>query len=293
MMSLGVSLGMHRQHAHVAAFRNAGRPLDRSTESTYTGFMSSIDLAAVEAIVSRERYVAFIDVLGYSDLLKDRRLSDQTRLQYLYDVWEVLIAAFQRLDMWQDRIKYTVFSDCAYLSSKEPNVALAAASLIFSDVFHFYRGHQTTWVPWLRCGIGHGWIMPVFDPSVRGSSTSHTAAFRNPVGPGLVDAVKLENSRDRPGMRILVPRAIYEQYKNTIPRDDVTEWLGASDLLGDWLRAEGSEDILDLPWWRAVGDPTAVSAAVWKEHEWQRTAVGDEEKVLRHYRRTLELIERG
>ncbi|MEB2283804.1 MAG: hypothetical protein OZ922_03890 [Myxococcales bacterium] len=263
--------------------------------------------AWLESMVRNNRYVAFIDVLGYSALLSDHALTPETvRAQYLYDVWQVMVYAFDRMLLESPNVDAILFSDAAYLSATELHPVAAAVGILYMELYSWFRGHPETWLPWLRCAIGHGWIMTVNNPtsarlaremasagSERGAEVRRRGVFRNPAGPGLYDAYRLAELKEAPGMRILTARSTFEGLKSP-----ATAPLGprAASVLADMIRPPdprvavetSAGAVVDLPWWRAVDD-AATRIAVWREHEWQR-GYGNISRAWEHYDATLALV---
>jgi hypothetical protein len=161
--------------------------------------------------------------------------------------------------------------------------------------YSWFRGHPETWVPWLRCGFGHGWILAVHDPTAARLAGEARGAFRNPAGPALLDAFRLSDSKASPGMRILMPRSMFDALR--LPRatplnSTMTFILDTMTAAPDpAVVAETQGAIVDLPWWRLVDEP-ATRIAVWREHEWQ-AGYGNLARACIHYETTLELLARA
>lgn len=175
------------------------------------------------------KYCAFIDVLGYGELIKDETVDYSTkslRLGSLYSsvITSVGISIGHLNDSYGGRIKAWSFSDCMYLQCEVVDMLVVAISRIFNDTFTLYGGSslKDEWTPLLRCGIAKGWTheFPSFSSMVNKRNET------TPVGPGVANAYWTSEKSGLSGMKVILAEDVIQDLRTTHLGSDPFERVG-------------------------------------------------------------------
>ncbi len=153
------------------------------------------------------KYCAFIDVLGYGNLVLDKNTNPQQKLKMLESIYTNLATQFMlainEVNKFNDeQIYIRSFSDCFYLDCTRPEPLLIAVKTIYEYVFGFYSSFTEAEerTPLLRCGIVKDWLIKFNDI---GGMVNNTPEL-NPVGPAVARAYLVCEESCLSGMRIIV-----------------------------------------------------------------------------------------
>jgi len=255
---------------------------------------------SLEKHTNKKRFVAFVDVLGYGGILVGQGIkSEGKRLEYLTQIWENLCVFLDDSRQKYENLKTILFSDSIFISSEFSSELLSCLTDIYVYAHNYYIEYPKHWMPWLRSGVSHNWVVEMKDSSISDIISSKKYVFRNPAGPALAEAYYLSEKSNYKGMRILVPKYIMKDYiievktgsrlshsvtnfAEYLVRD---EWphAGKSDICGS------SYDIYDLPWWWTLNSGYGPDPTVFKSHEWQVDRTGISNARV-HYDKTVELL---
>lgn len=240
----------------------------------------------VSRILEDQRYFAFIDVLGYRDVLfGETRGPEERRVQTLYEVWECLYTVIRdSIRLFEQQVEPVLFSDSLYLSSIDPVGLAGCVAQTFAAVAAFHSQSPDSWMPFLRGGISYGWGIDVRDPTLPRLENDLIDEFRNPAGPGPACAYILAEKSQLKGMRVRVTEMVKTQVvmdalgvaPTDLPRRAAADrfrrrpWPDA----GRVALPVGETDTFDLPWWRFMGGGAAEALHVVNLHAWQAGPAG-------------------
>jgi hypothetical protein len=153
------------------------------------------------------KYCAFIDVLGYSDLVSNPGLTIHHKIKRLESIYVSLASHFLSTireinNSHVDQIFIRSFSDCFYLDCTSIEPLLIAIERIFNYTIGFYINIPVTdaTTPLLRCGIVKDWVVKFRDI---GAMTNNTEEL-NPVGLAVARAYHTSEKSKLSGMRIII-----------------------------------------------------------------------------------------
>jgi hypothetical protein len=301
-VSFDVSLTAQRSNIAAIYLNSDNATVDTLTMDDSPSLSVPLFLNPGDSFSGCKRYVAFIDVLGYKRI-SCSSLPDERKFKILYSLFETFGEAVLTTrdnlnrDLGTSNPNYVhvvEFSDSLYLSAQELPALLLFLESIFATTYLFqqitYEEHSDNWVPFIRSGIVHGWVVNFRDTSM---NQSHgTELFRNPVGPAVADAYVLTECTGRlSGMRCFMERKLLE---------GIATWQGTHYQIETALgpvplrllrvsRGESKLDLVELAW------PCHVIASdnfsFWKLLQAvRRQFEGDD--AMKHYHGTVELFER-
>lgn len=229
-----------------------------------------------EEAVQVTEYCAFMDVLGYSSLLLDPALgSDATRLTHLLEMWEAATVAIDSALQTHPQMQSKLFSDSLYASGDDLGCTVLFAASVFMHCYYYYERRASDWMPWLRAGIGAGWMVSMVDTTLSQVVSKPEHAFNNPAGPAVAHAYQLANDSKFKGMRLLIPRDLKEQVWPELKYVDFASpsmTHNARLLTGiAWPSTgvtTGRGEIHDVPWWLLI-EQIAPRDRVMRAHAWQ------------------------
>jgi hypothetical protein len=243
-----------------------------------------------------QRKVAYVDVLGYSAILQDQGLpSERERANRLLDVWNPLYELFSEAVDGRHWIKGQLFSDSLFLTALDPVPLVAVVARIFTGAYIYYehRGQEGSWMPWLRAGLGSGWVLDIRDPIARAKLPAGTPLPTNPTGPGIADAYYRAENKQLPGMRILVTDELALEFADgakTFESADASINLCVAQLRDlEWPCAGGTKGLRDVPWWKCDNNGR-VPDRVLLAHSWQADVGRNPQRAREHFSATLQLI---
>jgi len=173
------------------------------------------------------------------------------------------------------------------------------------------------WMPWLRCGIAHDWMVEFKDLSLPSLPGIEQYSYRNPAGPAVAKAYGLAEKSGFKGMRILIPKKLSTQFlmeaehaqtsnqfmNQNNPRLSHKQWPQAefssrakcwsARLLRriPWPRtvARHESKIFDIPWWWLLDEHPPAECII-QHHEWQAEITGNPKKGMEHFSETVRLL---
>lgn len=161
----------------------------------------------IETVHHNEMYCAFIDVLGYSALVSDEKISVGAKIKKLKSIYENLAANIAPIineinNSSTSNIYIKSFSDCFYLESSDIHPILIAVNRLFNWTFGYYKNFsfEEEWTPLLRAGIVKDWTLRFKDI---GAIVNDTVG-ENPVGYGVARAYGVSEKSGLSGMRIII-----------------------------------------------------------------------------------------
>lgn len=181
-----------------------------------------MDPIDIQRMLDRNRrYVAFIDVLGYGSIVSSM-LPEPSKFARLHSLFEALGVAVEtsladcnrgRSAAAPEYIHGVAFSDSFYFAARNLPALLRFLELAFATAYgfqqHTYEQDADSWVPFIRAGIAHGWVVSFRDVTMK--PLPDFGEFRNPVGPAVAGAYLLTECTGRlPGMRCFFERSLLE-----------------------------------------------------------------------------------
>ncbi len=171
-----------------------------------------------EALIrNSERYIAFLDILGYRNLVCSNETTAIQKLSRLYSIFEALGNAVEIAMGDIGEVEGISFSDSYYFASKNLVVILELLQQVFADAYTYqttYRDDRDCWIPFFRAGIVKGWAVSFRDTTIR--KLGDQVAFRNPVGPAVADAYELTEERGGlPGLRCFLEESLLDKLSPT------------------------------------------------------------------------------
>jgi hypothetical protein len=159
------------------------------------------------AINEEIKYCAFIDVLGYRNLVVDNPMDTAAKLNVLHSLYSNLATSFwvtigEVNRHYTDKVFIRSFSDCFYLDCSSIEPLLVAVHDIFNSAFGLYKNFSATdeKTPLLRCGIVKDWLVKFRDIA---AITSNGGEW-NPVGKAVARAYETSEQSQLSGMRVLI-----------------------------------------------------------------------------------------
>ena len=181
-----------------------------------------MDLKSIRTLLDgSRRHVAFIDVLGYKSIVTGT-LPDERKFRRLHALFETFgVAVFTGIADFNQNLSATdpgyvhgvTFSDSLYLAAQDLPALLRFLEGMFATTYgfqeHTYDEDADSWVPFIRAGIAHGWVVNFRDVTM--NQLQGRGVFRNPVGPAVADAYVLTECTGKlPGMRCFMERRLLE-----------------------------------------------------------------------------------
>lgn len=153
------------------------------------------------------KYCAYIDVLGYGNLVKDSNVTVSKKIKMLHSIYSNLATQFLFVineinKLNDDKIYVRSFSDCFYLDCSLLEPLLIAIKGIYENAFGFYSNFTADeeQTPLLRCGIVKDWLIKFRDIGAIINNTSEL----NPVGLAVARAYEVSEKSKLSGMRIII-----------------------------------------------------------------------------------------
>jgi hypothetical protein len=223
------------------------------------------ELRALTKHVKEKAYAAFIDVLGYKEIIVgDYIKSEEQRLKYLLNIWENLGPMIaQSTKDFPDVEKY-LFSDSLILISDHLEPLIVGITDIYVNSYVYYESIPEAWMPMIRGGICYDWVINFKDETLSDKLRKYQDSFRNPAGPAVAKAYLLAEKSGFKGMRILIPENL---------KLDFT------------MNAKHAS--YDIPWWKCLNDGMDPSRVL-NSHLWQMDF--NKDKAEPHFRATLDLM---
>ena len=248
---------------------------------------------ACKQAVSETDFAVFMDVLGYGSLLLDGSLgADHARLRHLLEVWEALTSAIDHASGLFQVDQAKLFSDSLFVSDGELVKTVAFAANVYANAYLFYENLPDRWMPWIRGGVGSGWLVDMLDTTLSSKVAKSQHAYNNPAGPAVARAYHLAEKSGLKGMRLLIPEDLMTQawmemshasYPNDLPLKHARVLLTKSPWPS--ARKDSNGEIFDVPWWWLLDDGLA-RWRVLRAHEWQAVGPGRD-----HYEETDRLLQ--
>lgn len=162
-----------------------------------------------------KKYCAFIDVLGYGNIMLDPNRSTEKKKQILFSIYNNLLGSFistiKTININGEKVFISSFSDSIYLESEDPGLLLYSCYQIFNITFNYYLNfsQENAYTPLLRCGIVKDWTMRFIniDDLVKTKNNTYEETMQNPtnlVGLGVVRAYQVSEKSNLSGMRIII-----------------------------------------------------------------------------------------
>jgi len=248
-------------------------------------------------------YCVFIDVLGYGELVKNVHISVDARVNILNSIYSnlastLLITINEINKVIIDKIYIKSFSDCFFLESTNIRALLYTCNRIFNDTFGFYSNFQENeeYTPLLRGGIVKDWMVLFNDLSSMVNNQEGT----NPVGLAVARAYWTSEKSKISGMRIIISEEVigdldlrpYSRNGFECLIQEYTYYNIPQYLFFDKIEQneEGHQTSLyELIW------PEQVMSTCTFEYVDQLHKIRDhfDEKSVRHYKKTAEVILKG
>lgn len=167
-------------------------------------------------IKEETKYCAFIDVLGYKNLVMDNSMDISSKIGGLHSLYSNLATQFWLVinevnANYTDKIFVRSFSDCFYLDCSAIEPLLVAVQSIFTYTFGFYSHFSTAEekTPLLRCGIVKDWLIKFKDIGALATGKDEL----NVVGKAVARAYETSELSNLSGMRILLAPEVMEDLK--------------------------------------------------------------------------------
>ncbi|MBW8051443.1 MAG: hypothetical protein FVQ77_14100 [Cytophagales bacterium] len=176
-------------------------------------------------------YCAFIDVLGYGNIVFDENRSTQEKINILVSIYMNLFSSISSTikeinENCDDKIFIKSFSDSVYLETKNLESLLFACYQIFNIAFNYYINfsQKEKYTPLLRAGIVKDWSLRIMDIA---SLTRQpydqfykNDEFNNIIGLGIARSYTTAEKSNLSGMRLIIsPEVIgdiqLKPYKDT------------------------------------------------------------------------------
>lgn len=158
------------------------------------------------------KYCAFLDVLGYKELVINPIISKDIRVQKLFNIYENLLSTFLtnfsdlKADV-KDKIQTRSFSDCFYFESELLNCLLHIFRRTYDNIFHYYDTYPSDekYTPIIRGGVVRDWTVWIKDISSVISGSENT----NPIGLGVMRAYLTSEKSYLSGMRLIISPEVF------------------------------------------------------------------------------------
>jgi hypothetical protein len=207
----------------------------------------------------KSRFVGFVDVLGYKDIVLNKKYNDSQRYHYLHSVFMAL--AQSAIDVIKDlnktaTIQSVQFSDSFYFSSTSAVEIVSTISEFFANVFTIFDHtieSDDEWLPFLRGGIVYDWMFEGLDSTLP-PLQNPTQAFRNPIGPAVAKAYILSEESGIEGMRLVTTKEVRDRFEAELPTIDQGSVLGnwCSQLHPVFLKMHTDYGkIFEIPWFES------------------------------------------
>lgn len=174
-------------------------------------------------IKGEENYCAFVDVLGYKNIVTDRIISDETKVSFLNDIYSSLFASssfpIKQLKQLQDNgLFIKSFSDCIYIESKDLHLLLYSLHTLYNVTSGYFSdpSNGNRYRPLLRSGVVKDWTVKFMDVgslSRRSPENINEEEYKNPVGPGVARAYTTSEGSYLSGMRIIISEEVIKDLR--------------------------------------------------------------------------------
>ncbi len=247
-----------------------------------------------------EKYCAFIDVLGYGNLVKDPTKTQEEKIKILTSIYENLATQLQITvneinSVITDKIFIKSFSDCFYMESTNLLALLYTTKQVFSGTLNFYV-NTDEYTPLIRGGIVKDWTVRFKDLAAVVNNHNET----NPVGLGVARAYWTSEKTHLSGMRIIIsPEVIKELkldkhshnncdcYVQTYYYRDIIRYLFLTHIRTNENNCP--TDLCELIWTEeALSDCTFDYV-----EQLKKMRANFDNDSLRHYKKTAEVILKG
>ena len=172
-----------------------------------------------------KKYCAFIDVLGYYNILKSERKIEE-KVKIFSDIYLNLfqaisrnIAQIHRCRVSNHELFVKSFSDSIYLESSDPSQIL----FTLHHIYNFTLGYNTLmdpkekYTPLLRSGVVFDWTTKFMDigalAKYHPNEIANKPEFQNVIGAGIAEAYKTSENSQLSGMRIIIKREVVSNLK--------------------------------------------------------------------------------
>lgn len=171
-------------------------------------------------LAKSNRFVAFLDVLGYKSVLSEP-IQEDRRFRLLYSLCENLGVAVETAlsdSIHAGAVDAVSFSDSYYFSGKDLSRLLHFLEHVFQNAYAFqsstYDREPDSWIPFIRAGVVEGWAVSFRDATL--TKLPRREVFRNPVGPAVAAAYQLTEKRGKlPGMRCFLESTLLDRCSPT------------------------------------------------------------------------------
>ncbi len=268
-----------------------------------------------EEFLSRNtRFVAFMDVLGYRNIVSDD-IPDIRKAHRLHSIFENVGGAVLKTlrddehDAAVGAVEAVHFSDSYYFSSKDLPRLLSFVERVFANTYLYqspsYHKDQDNWIPFVRSGIVEGWAVSFRDPTL--NKVPQPEVFRNPVGPAVAEAhllteKLLTEKQGISGMRCFLKRDLLSRCSSTQVANPPHYKIASGERELRLLDVPAGDvgktglNLVELAWPCAViadGNCSFLNPLAKCKEQFY---VGSEEKQGRreqHYNATVDLFERS
>jgi hypothetical protein len=162
--------------------------------------------------MTENKYCAFIDVLGYGDLVKDPKIPVSEKIRLLNSIYVNLATQFsfsinELNNFYKSDLYLRSFSDSFYLDCSNPEVLIIAVKTIFDYTFGFYVNFSENdeRTPLLRCGIVKDWLVKFRDIG----AITNGGTELNPVGLAVARAYHTSEKSNLSGMKIIISPEVF------------------------------------------------------------------------------------
>jgi hypothetical protein len=172
------------------------------------------------------KFCAFLDVLGYGDIVMSVDRSTDKKVEMLDSVFSNLQSSISHITLKRIKEKYgdkqelyvKSFSDCVFIQSDEPYTILFSLYNIFTSTFGYYTNfnYNEHCTVLLRGGVIKDWTLKIMDLGslTRGqiSSIAGKEEMQNIIGLGVARAYYTSEKSGLSGMRIIISPEVLESF---------------------------------------------------------------------------------
>lgn len=185
---------------------------------------------------------AFIDVLGYRNIVTSNKYSDKKKIEILSDIYLNLFAISANLKEFRRNTNRGLFmksfSDSAYIQSSNTIDVLYSCYRIFNNTLdHHQNNISHKYTPLLRCGIAKDWTLKIMDTAALMCNSiddiRKNDSLKNIIGLGVAKAYETGEESKLSGMRIIISKEVMSNidYKKYDDVDFECYYINSDDLL--------------------------------------------------------------
>lgn len=184
----------------------------------------------MSSIKAENKYCAFMDVLGYGNIVASPTLSTEEKVKIFESIYMSLFASVSQTTKMMNRKEHGLFiksfSDSIFIETSTPMPLLFTLYNIFNINFCYYSNFafEDQYTPLLRSGAAYDWTFKLMDTgslSRQSIDVMHNNAdFQNIVGLGVAKAYYVSEKSKLSGMRIILEPSVLKEV-NLIKYDKV------------------------------------------------------------------------